>query len=338
MKVSGMLGSDLAMAPLAAAELENRGYDALFTAEINNDPFLPLLMAAEHSQAIRLTTSIAVAFARNPMTVAQQVWDINQFSGGRVSVGLGSQIKPHITRRFSMPWSRPAARMGEFVRAMKAIWHSWQTGEKLAFEGEFYNHTLMTPMFTPPNNGCEAPRVNVAAVGPLMTETAAGVADGMIAHGFTTPKYLREVTLPAVERGLETSGRERSDFEINCPAMVVCGTDEASFKQNLQAVKAQLGFYASTPAYRPVLELHGWGDLQTEANALTRQGRWDELGNLIDGDILDNFALVCEDLAQMPTAFKSRFGTLIDNWQCTFESGDAETQRQLLTAIRNTEN
>ena len=120
--------------------------------------------------------------------------------------------------------------------------------------------------------------------------------------------------------------------------MVVCGTDEASFKQNLQAVKAQLGFYASTPAYRPVLELHGWGDLQTEANALTRQGRWDELGNLIDGDILDNFALVCEDLAQMPTAFKSRFGTLIDNWQCTFESGDAETQRQLLTDIRNTEN
>ena len=137
MKVSGMLGADLGMAPLATAELERRGYDALFTAEINNDPFLPLLMAAEHSETIRLSTSIAVAFARNPMTVAQQAWDINQYSGGRVTVGLGSQIKPHITRRYAMPWSKPAARMGEFVRAMRAIWDCWETGETLAFEGDF---------------------------------------------------------------------------------------------------------------------------------------------------------------------------------------------------------
>ena len=334
MKVSGMLGADLGMAPLATAELERRGYDALFTAEINNDPFLPLTLAAEHSEYIRLTTSIAVAFARNPMTVAQQAWDLNQYSGGRFSVGLGSQIKQHITRRYSMEWSRPAARMREFVQAMRAIWHCWTTGEKLAFEGEFYQHNLMTPMFTPPNSGCDVPGVNVAAVGPLMTEAAAEVGDGLIAHGFTTVKYLKEVTIPAVERGLAKAGRRRQDFDINCPVMVVSGVDEQSFQQNLQAVKAQLGFYASTPAYRSVLELHGWEELQTEANQLTREGRWGELGDLIDGDILESFALVCENPERLPDAFYRRYGRLIDTWQCTFETGDSEQQQHLIARIQ----
>jgi probable F420-dependent oxidoreductase len=333
-RVSGMLGADLDMAPLAIAELERRGYDAAFTAEINNDPFFPLVLAAEHSKNIALTTSISVAFARNPMTMANLAWDLNQYSMGRFTVGLGSQIKPHITRRFSMPWSKPAARMREFILAMNAIWACWENGEKLDFNGEFYQHTLMTPMFTPSRRDYGAPGVNLAAVGPLMTEVAAEVANGVIAHGFTNVKYLREVTLPAVQRGLEKSGRKREDFDISLPVMVVTGVNEEAFRQSREAIQHQLGFYASTPAYRPVLEVHGWGDLQTEANQLTREGRWQDMGALITDDILNTFALVSEDIEQVPALLKERYAGLADTWMCTVETGDADLQKQLVAAVQ----
>ncbi|MGB1141898.1 MAG: TIGR03617 family F420-dependent LLM class oxidoreductase [Halioglobus sp.] len=334
MKVSGMLGADLDMAPLSIAELEARGYDAAFSAEINNDPFFPLVLAAEHSENIALTTSISVAFARNPMTVANLAWDLNQYSKGRFTLGLGSQIKPHITRRFSMPWSKPAARMREFIAAMRAIWDCWETGAKLDFNGEFYTHNLMTPMFTPSRRDYGAPGVNLAAVGPLMTEVAAEVADGMIAHGFTTAKYLREVTLPSVKRGLEKSGRKRDAFEINCPVMVATGINEEAFAQSKAAVQSQVAFYASTPAYKPVLDLHGWGDLQVEANRMTREGRWEEMGTLITDEILDTLAVVSESIDAVPALLNARYGELIDNWQCTVETGDREQQQQLVAAVR----
>lgn len=334
MRVSGMLGANLDMAPLAIAELERRGYDAAFTAEINSDPFFPLVLAAEHSGTIALTTSISVAFARNPMTLANLAWDLNQYSKGRFTVGLGSQIKPHITRRFSMPWSKPAARMREFIKAMQAIWTCWETGEKLDFNGEFYRHNLMTPMFTPTNTQYGAPGVNLAAVGPLMTEVAAEVANGVIAHGFTTAKYLRDVTLPAVQRGLAKSGRNREAFDVSLPVMVVTGVDEQAFERSRQAVQSQLGFYASTPAYRAVLELHGWGDLQTAANQLTREGRWQEMGALITDDILNTFAVVSEDIGQVPTLLKQRYGGLADTWMCTVETGNTDLQKQLVSAVQ----
>jgi len=333
-KVSGMIGADLDAAPAAIAELERRGYDAAFAAEINNDPFFPLVLAAEHSERIGLTTAISVAFARNPMTVANLAWDLNQYSRGRFSIGLGSQIKPHITRRFSMPWSQPAARMREFVLAMRAIWRCWETGDKLDFHGEFYRHDLMTPMFTPSKKAHGAPGVRLAAVGPRMTEMAAEVADGMIAHGFTTAKYLREVTLPAVARGLAKAGRARGDFDISAPVFTVAGVDEAAFAQAKERVLAQIGFYASTPAYRPVLELHGWGDLQGEAHRLTREGRWQELGGLIDADILDTFAIVTEDIHAVPGLLAERFGGLADTWMCTVQTGDEELQKQLVAAVQ----
>lgn len=334
MRVSGMLGADLGMVPLAIAELERRGYDAAFTAEINSDPFFPLLLAAEHSKDIALTTSISVALARNPMTMANLAWDLNQYSKGRFTVGLGSQIKPHITRRFSMPWSKPAARMREFILAMQAIWACWETGAKLEFNGEFYQHNLMTPMFTPTNAGYGGPGVNLAAVGPLMTEVAGEVANGVIAHGFTTVKYLKEVTLPAVARGLAKSGRSRDGFDISLPAMVVTGATEEAFEQSRLAVQNQVGFYASTPAYRPVLELHGWGELQTEAHRLTKEGRWQDMGKLITDDILDTFAIVSENLEQVPALLAQRYGGLADTWMCTVETGDADLQMQLLAAVQ----
>lgn len=334
MKVSGFLGADLETAPAAIAELEQRGYDAAFTAEINNDPFFPLVLAAEHSKRIALTTAISVAFARNPMTLANLTWDLNQYSKGRFTVGLGSQIKPHITRRFSMPWSKPAARMREFILAMQAIWRCWETGEKLDFNGEFYQHNLMTPMFTPTRKTYGAPGVNLAAVGPLMTEVAAEVANGVIAHGFTTAEYLRQVTLPAVQRGLAKSGRSREDFEVSLPAMVVTGTNAEAFAQSKLAVQNQLGFYASTPAYRPVLDLHGWGELQTVANQLTREGRWQEMGALITDDILNAFAVVSEDIEQVPALLQQRYGDMADTWMCTVETGDRDLQKRLIAAVR----
>ena len=329
-----MLGADLDMTPLAIAALEQRGYDAAFSAEINSDPFFPLVLAAEHSQTIALTTSISVAFARNPMTMANLSWDLNQYSRGRFTVGLGSQIKPHITRRFSMPWSKPAARMREFILAMRAIWACWETGEKLDFNGEFYQHNLLTPMFTPSRKDYGAPGVNLAAVGPLMTEVAAEVADGVIAHGFTTAKYLEHVTLPAVARGLEKSGRKREDLDISLPAMVVAGIDEEAFAQSRAAVQHQLGFYASTPAYRPVLEAHDWGELQTEANQLTRAGRWEDMGALITDELLNTFAIVSEDIEQVPSLLKQRYGHLADTWMCTVETGDTDLQKHLVAAVQ----
>lgn len=334
MKVSGMLTSDLEMTPQAVAELERLGYDASFTVEINSDPFLPLVLAAQHSSHIALSTCIAVAFARNPMTMAQLAWDINQYSRGRFTVGLGSQIKPHITRRFSMPWSKPAARMREYISAMRAIWHCWEHGGSLEFNGEFYRHDLMTPMFMATNKGFGAPRVNLAAVGPLMAEVAGEVADGVIAHGFTTARYLEEVTLPAVTRGLERAGRKRADFDVNAPVMVVTGATEEAFAQSRAAVRAQLGFYASTPAYRPVLDLHGWGDIQSEAHQLTRENRWEDLAALITDEMLATFAIVAQDTAEIPALLQQRYGHLVDTWQCTVLNSDADVQKALIAAVQ----
>jgi probable F420-dependent oxidoreductase len=228
-------------------------------------------------------------------------------------LGLGSQIKPHIEKRFSMPWSHPAPRMRELILAIRAIWASWSDGSRLAFRGEYYRHTLMTPMFDPGPNPFGAPRIFLAGVGEKMTEVAGEVADGMLAHGFTTERYLREVTVPALERGLAAAGRVRRDVEISYPGMVVTGPDEAGLAAAAKAVKTQLAFYGSTPAYRPVLELHGWGDLQTELNTLSKRGAWEEMAGLIDDEMLTTFAVVGEidDIAGM---VRSRFEGVVDRF------------------------
>lgn len=334
MRVIGNLIAEAKAIPARVQVAEAVGYDAAFSAEINNDPFLPLMLAAEHSERIELMTSIAVAFARNPMTLANTAHDLNEYSGGRFVLGIGSQIEPHITRRLSMPWSKPAARMREFILAMQAIWRCWNEGAPLRFEGEFYNHSLMTPMFTPASLEQGAPKVKLAAVGPRMTGVAAEVADGMIAHGFTTERYLKEVTLPTVEAGLRKAGRVREDFDIGCPIMVVSGANEQAFRASKSAVKMQLAFYASTPAYRRVLDLHGWGDLQPEATRMSKVGKWLEMGELIDDEMLDTFAVVCEDPAEIPRRLLRRYARLVDSWQCTVELGDQVAQAQLVKAVQ----
>jgi probable F420-dependent oxidoreductase len=313
MRVDGGIGFDPSGVIESARMAERVGYDGIWSAETNHDPFLPLMLAAEHTERIQLGTGIAVAFARNPMNLAMVANDLQIASRGRFMLGLGSQIKPHIEKRFSMPWSHPAPRMRELILAIRAIWASWEESSRLAFRGEFYRHTLMTPMFDPGPNPFGNPRVFLAAVGPRMTEVAGEVADGMLAHAFTTERYLREVTAPALERGLATRSRSCSDFEISYPGLVVTGEDDAGFAAAAQAVKSQLAFYASTPAYRPVLELHGWGDLQTELNTLSKRGSWDQMAELIDDEMLNTFAVVGQ-LDDLAGEILRRFDGVVDRF------------------------
>jgi probable F420-dependent oxidoreductase len=311
LKVDGGIFTDLARVPELAGELEHRGYDACWTGEINHDPFFPLLLAAEHTSRLELGTSIAVAFARNPMTVANVGWDLQTYSQGRFILGLGTQIKPHIEKRFSMPWSHPVARMREFVLALHAIWSSWNDGTRLRFEGDFYTHKLMTPMFTPEPQPFSAPKIFIAAVGEAMTDMCGEVADGLLAHAFTTRRYLHEVTMPAVQRGLQRSGRDRSAFQVSCPVFVVTGNDEGEMSAGAAGVRKQIAFYGSTPAYRKVLELHGWGDVADELHGLSLQGEWDAMTTLIDDDILNAFAVVATT-EKLATALKDRCDGVID--------------------------
>jgi probable F420-dependent oxidoreductase len=312
MKVDGGLGgTDFASIIKSAQEQEALGWDGLWSAETGHDPFFPLLVAAEHTETIELGTGIAVAFARNPMTLANLGYDLQTYSKGRFILGLGSQIKAHIEKRFSMPWSHPAARMRELILAMRAIWSCWSDGTKLEFQGEFYRHTLMTPFFNPGPTPYGPPKVFLAAVGELMAEVAGEAADGIILHGFTTERYVREVTIPALERGWKKAGKTRADFQLSGPLFVVTGTTEAEFEKARAGTKQQIAFYGSTPAYRGVLELHGWGDAQTELNTLSKQGKWKEMGELIDDDMLDAFAVVAEP-EDIPRLLLARYGDIVD--------------------------
>jgi probable F420-dependent oxidoreductase len=297
--------------PAEARELEQLGYDGVFTAETSHDPFLPITLAALETERIELGTGIAVAFARNPMTMAQIGNDLQLYTKGRFILGLGSQIKPHIEKRFSMPWSHPADRMREFILAMRAIWASWNDGQKLDFRGEFYRHTLMTPFFNPGPNPYGAPKVFLAAVGQRMTEVAGEAADGILLHGFTTERYVREVTLPALERGWAKAGKQRSDFQLSGPMFVVTGTNEDEYENARRGTKQQIAFYGSTPAYRGVLELHGWGELQGELNRLSKQGDWEKMGELIDDEMLDAFAVSGEP-EEVPPKLLARYGDIVD--------------------------
>jgi probable F420-dependent oxidoreductase len=311
MRVDGGIGFDPTDAATRAREAEDDGYAGVWCPETGHDAFLPLAVAAQYTERLELGTGIAVAFARNPMSMAMAANDVQLYARGRFLLGLGSQIKPHIEKRFSMPWSHPAPRMREYISAMRAIWSCWNDGTPLDFRGDFYTHRLMTPFFNPGPNPYGPPKVFLAAVGPLMTEVAGEVADGLLVHGFTTERYVREVSLPAFERGLARSGRSRADVQVSYPAMVVTGDDEASVAGATQAVRAQIAFYGSTPAYLPVLELHGWGALHTDLNRLSKQGAWTDMANLIDDEVLHAFAVVA-DPDDVPAKLVERFGDVVD--------------------------
>jgi probable F420-dependent oxidoreductase len=317
MRIDTISNGPLASAAESAREAEAAGYDGVIWPEIAHDPFLPVALGAAATERIELFTGIAVAFARNPMSVAVTANDLHRLSDGRFVLGLGSQIKPHITKRYSMPWSRPADRMREFVLAVRAIWSSWEQSIPLRFEGEFYTHTLMTPMFDQGPSEHGTPKVFVAAVGPGMTRVAGEVADGLMAHGFTTPEYLRDVTMTNLATGLAAAGRDRSEVEVTLPLLTV--VDGPDVEQSMRATRMQLGFYGSTPAYRPVLEHHGWGDLGDELNRLSKAGDWEAMGRAIDDEVVETFAIV-SDRDGVAAAVEERFGGLVDRVQTGLEA------------------
>jgi probable F420-dependent oxidoreductase len=315
-----------------AAAMEAAGFDTLMVTETQHDPFVRAAVAVEHTSRAEIMTGIAVAFARTPMLLAYAAHDLNSLSGGRFLLGLGSQVKPHITQRFAMPWSQPAQRMREMLQATHAIWDCWYDGKPLEFRGQFYTHTLMTPYFTPTDTQFGRPKIHLAAVGPNMTNVAGEVADGMICHAFITERYLREITLPAIEAGLVWSGRSRKDFELTGVPLVASGSNDEELEKARDGVRRQIAFYGSTPAYRGVLELHGWGDLQGELNRLSKRGQWAEMGALIDNDIFDAFAVVGrpEDAAR---ELRRRFGGLFDRMTVTFNTA-SDAVPALLATLR----
>ena len=333
MKVDAAFMPALADAGPAAKKLEDMGCDGLYTFEGPHEPFMSLALAAVATQRVSLYPAIAVAFARNPMLLANIGHDLQRLSGGRFILGLGTQIRPHIEKRYSMPWSRPVARMREMVRAIRAIWQAWEGDGRLDFRGEFYTHTLMTPFFNPGPCPGGSPPIYLAGVGPAMTEMAGAEADGFLVHPLNTAKSLRELTLPALKRGLKSAGRIREQLQVVCPVMLAAGRSEEEQEAGREQARAQIAFYGSTPAYRPVLEVHGWGDLQPELNILSKAGKWKEMGRLVSDEILETIAVVGELTEALARLVRER-GFLMERAAPIVYSGDADLMRDTTAELK----
>ena len=326
---------DLTEARTIYRTLEEIGYDRAFSFEAKHDPFVPIAVAGEHTRSIELGTAIAIAFARTPMTLANVGWDLQTVTGGRFTLGIGSQIRPHIEQRFSMPWSQPAERMREMVQAIRAIWSAWEHTTPLGFRGDFYTHTRMIPAFDPGPNPFGPPKIFTAGVGPRMTAVAGEVADGFLVHPVNSRRSLLEVTLPAIQRGAARAGRAAADVEIVCVTIVVTGRDDAEFTRSREAVREQLAFYGTTPAYAPVFELEGYGDLHPTLKRMAKENRWSEMGALIDDDLIDAIAVVGEPeeiAAKLRTRLAgiSRSVSLVNN-----RAPDPAHFERVVTALRN---
>jgi probable F420-dependent oxidoreductase len=298
-------GLRLADARQVAVDCEQAGFGALWTLEADTEPFLPLALAAEHTTRLRLGTAVAVALVRNPMVVAHLAHELNRYAAGRLTLGLGTQVGAHVTRRFGEAFDHPAERMREYVAALRAIWACWNDGAALNFRGEFYQHTLMTPAFHPGPSEYGPPLVHLAAVGPLMCQVAAESADGLIAHPLSSTRVLREILGPRLR------APAAARFEVSCPIMVITGADDESTDAARAAVRRQIAFYASTPAYRDVFGLHGLGDLADRLRVMSRAGQWDEMGALIDDDILAEFSVEAPPRA-VAAEIRSRYDGVLD--------------------------
>jgi probable F420-dependent oxidoreductase len=332
--VDGTPGGDLAVVQNQVAEAWRLGYDGVWSTEVGRDPFLPLMIACRAAPTLQLGTAVAIAFARNPMTVAVTANDLQAYSGGRFTLGLGSQVKAHVTRRYGMPWSEPAERMREFIAAVRAIWACWQDESPLRFEGRFYEHTLMTPMFRPAPHEWGPPPVVLAAVGPRMLDVAATAADGVLLHSFLTERYLDEKVLPVLEAGLAASHRTRAELTINLPGLVATGSCDQELLMAMDTVRAQVAFYGATPAYRGVLELHGLGDLHEELHRLSTKGEWDTMTSLVDDETLCLFAVVGTP-AEAGAEIRRRFGGTVDRFTVSTPYPlSLEARRGLTAAVR----
>src|SRR5262245_13354098 len=313
---------------------EAAGFDGIMSAEIANDPFISLAFAALASERIQIGTAIAVAFPRSPMVVANTCWDLHTQSNGRFVLGLGTQVKGHNERRFSVPWSPPVPRIREYVEALRAIWRTWQTGEPLKYEGKHYRFTLMTPEFSPPKNGLPPIPVTVAAVGPAMLKVAGRVCDGVRLHGFATRKYLEQVAIPQLAAGLRAGGRRRDHFNVWGGGFIASGPDQDAVRRQLEEVRYRIAFYGSTRSYHGVFRVHGWEELGEKLHAMSKRGEWAKMAAEVPDEVVREFTAVAP-YAELPTAIETRFGGIADTLTLGFAPGTpAGLQRELLQDLR----
>lgn len=290
---TGVSTTDLRQAAEDARRAEALGYDGVLTPETGHDPFFPLVVAAEHSTKLTLGTAVAIAFPRAPMVTAQMAWDLQKFSNGRFLLGLGTQVKGHNIRRYGGSWdTAPGPRLREYILMLRAIWDSWQNGTRPGFKGKSYEYTLMTPVFNP--GPIEHPHIPIyiSAVNPYNCRLAGELCDGLRLHGFNTPKYLHEVIMPAVEEGAKKAGRSVKDIDIAGLGFIITGKDGAELTTNAAPVRRQISFYASTPSYRPVMDIHGWGDVFERLFAMSKRGEWAAMSELITDDMLEQFCTI----------------------------------------------
>jgi probable F420-dependent oxidoreductase len=303
--------TDLRTSAASAKASEDAGYDGVLTMENKHDPFLAHAIAAVNTSRIELGTSVAIAFPRSPMVVANASWDLQNASQGRFVLGIGPQIKPHNERRFSVKWTAPAPRLREYVQALRAIWTTWQTGSKLDFHGEHYTFTLMPPYFMPPLTGQKMVPITLAGVGPHTLRLAGEVADGIRLHGFCTRRYMEHEIMQRLQEGMARTGRAREDFEITGGGFIATGKDEESTAKMFEVVRGRIGFYGSTPGYWGVLEMHGLGDLGRELNAMSKAGKWAEMPSRISDDVVHLFAAVGTH-KEIAKRIEERFGGISD--------------------------
>ena len=318
----------------AARHAEDLGYDGIVSFEIAHDPFVPLALAALETERIRLGTAIAVCFPRSPMVVANTAWDLHAQSGGRFTLGLGTQVKGHNVRRFSVPWSPPLPRLREYIDSLRAIWRCWEHGDKLQFEGEHYQFTLMTPEFSPKPTGLGPIPISVAAVKPRAIRAAARRADGVRLHGFATRRYLDEVVVPNLEVGLADSKRDRSQFEVWGGGFIATGSDEEAVAEQLKWIRYRIAFYASTRTYHDVLAVHGWEDLGAKLYQMSKRGQWDEMAAEVSDEVIETFTAI-GTFDRLVPALSEQFGGISDALAIDF--GDSTPDglvRELLTDVR----
>lgn len=302
--VEGNYLKDVRRISRAADEL---GFSGIVSSETKHDGFIPLALAADATERLDLLTSVAIAFSRSPMETAQTAWDLQSLSNGRFVLGLGTQVKAHITRRFSMPWDKPVARMRDYILAVRAIWGTFQNDSPLKYEGEFYQHTLMTPFFNP--GPVEHPKIPIyiAGVNTNLARLAGEVCDGFHVHPFHSPDYLREIIHPAIAEGAAMAGRDPESVELAVPVFVITGQDERQLEEQRTAMRQQTAFYASTPTYRTVLDVHGWGGVGEELSGLAREKRWGEMPGLITDEMLRAFAVEGEP-GEIGSKLRERYG------------------------------
>ncbi len=335
MRVSmGLPVHDWSACAKAARQAEEDGVDVITSNELRHDPFTPLAFAALATERVALVPSVAIAFPRSPMIVANQSWDLQRHSKGRFVVGLGSQVKAHNERRFSVPWIAPAARLGEYVESLRAIFRCWEYGEKLNYQGKYYQFSLMTPEFSPGPQHLKLPPIAMAAVGPLMLKTAARVADSVRLHSFATRKYVDEVVRPLLATELAANGKSFEHFEVTGGGFIATGPDEKAVREAAEKVRYRVAFYGSTPAYRGVFDRHGVGDLGIKLNAMSRQGEWSDMARQVPDDVLDLFVARApyEGLAE---AVQQRYGGIVDAVSVDFVDGTpASVRRDTIAALQ----